>query len=845
MLTVVTLAGALAAATGIGYTASRPLLDDGSTFLGKGHEVAHVNGETREADAETAMRLANGKEQIQTVRLPDGRAVTVNKETGTMSYLDAATLDPDAPLENRRDSRGQIDPVPTESDGYLVDRKRDTVEKIAPPGKPAPKPVHVEGGIKATAPSANSVWVVTESNEVIEVIDGREVRRVQLGASLLGITVADSHPVVVADDGTAYLVDGEQPRVVGKLGVAGPAVKLGSWAGAGRQILAVDVKSHQFAVLDPRTGRGLTVALAAGERAELDAPVMLREFAYLPDYSAPRPRLWKIDLSRGKVTGEPMVVPGQPGYFDLKVDGGRVWANNQYDRSVLIVNADGQKYHADKGDGPELTDTEGQTGPPDQDKGTGTKNPPPDRNPPDRDPAPQAPPKGTGGKTVTVPSFERGTSYEQACERLEELGLRCRPVAVGENEPGLDAGDVLGTSPAAGRRVPVPSRVVVRYVGPLRTPSVVGSSHQEACRQIRSAELSCARNVADDEALAPEQLGLVSEQDPPANADIDRGNTVTITYRDSIRLPSFVNQPFTDTCTRLEDLYKMTCHAVPGDPAIGGRQGGHIQAQEPIAGTLVKMDATITVRYYVGENAPGSVIGSNIDAACATIESQGHGCIRTEAGCAWGTGYAVGEVSDQKPAAGTQLAVGTDITLTFYTDKCPLGDYRNTSWESACSGINRLGFQCNPVQVLHPTPGTVVAQDPVGGTQLLGTVVTIHWSPWTPMQIAFGTVRGTAYPPGTGIPYPRTIYHYTCNKGGTKCRGLPRNEFYSHLEPGSPTIDTDFDGAQAAVLMTCGTAAGQRKVWRTWNGGSPRHYQHVVSETAPPADDVEELGCIW
>jgi beta-lactam-binding protein with PASTA domain len=337
----------------------------------------------------------------------------------------------------------------------------------------------------------------------------------------------------------------------------------------------------------------------------------------------------------------------------------------------------------------------------------------------------------------------------------------------------------------------------------------------------------------------------VSAQDPPADSDIERGDTVTITYRDSIRLPSFLDQPFADTCSRLERLYKMTCQAVPGDPATGGKQGGQIQAQEPVAGTLVKMGATITVRYYVGETAPGSVVGTDINAACAALEAQGHRCVRTEGQCAWQTGHAVGEVSNQSPAGGTQLPVGTDITLTYYSDKCPLGDYRNTAWEPACNEINRLGFQCNPVQVLHPTPGVVVAQDPVGGTPQLGTMVTIHWSPWTPVPVALGTAAGMAYPPGTAIPYARTIFHYTCDKGGTRCRGLPENNFYSALAPGSPSIDTDFDGAPAAVLMTCGTAAGQRRVWRTWNGGSPRHYQHVVSETPPPADDVEQLGCIW
>ncbi|GFJ81086.1 hypothetical protein [Phytohabitans houttuyneae] len=139
LLTVATLAGILTAAAGIGYTASRPLLGDGSAFLGKGHTVAHVNGETGKSDAEVAMQLATGKETLQPVRMPDGRLAIVNKDTGTVSYLDAATLAPDAPAEQRPTSKGRIEPVPTESDGYLVDQERDTVEKITKPGQSPPR----------------------------------------------------------------------------------------------------------------------------------------------------------------------------------------------------------------------------------------------------------------------------------------------------------------------------------------------------------------------------------------------------------------------------------------------------------------------------------------------------------------------------------------------------------------------------------------------------------------------------------------------------------------------------------------------------------------------------------
>ena len=114
----------------------------------------------------------------------------------------------------------------------------------------------------------------------------------------VGITVADGHPVVVGEDGTAFVVDGERPTAIGKLGISGRSVALGGWRGAGRTLVAVDRATGRFAALDPRTGHGFAVTLGVkAGRAELDSPVVLGSFAYVPDYSGPS--LWRVNLSKG------------------------------------------------------------------------------------------------------------------------------------------------------------------------------------------------------------------------------------------------------------------------------------------------------------------------------------------------------------------------------------------------------------------------------------------------------------------------------------------------------------------------------------------------------------------
>ncbi|MEU8380880.1 PASTA domain-containing protein [Streptosporangium sp. NPDC048865] len=841
LLAVVMFGGVLAAAAGIGYTAARPLLGDGSAFLGKGHTAARVNGETGKSEAEVAMQLATGKERLQTVRLPGGRLAIVNKDTNVVTYLDAATLTADSTPDDRPGPGGKIEVVPTDSDGYLVDTKSGTIERIAAPHTAKSRPIAVGDGVKAVVPSAGSLWVVTGKGDILEVVDGRETRRVRLGAPPLGITVADSHPVAVTADGTAYVIDGVHPRRVGRLGLSGQAAVLGTWRGAGRYVLAVDHEAHRLAVLDPRTGRAFTVPIKAGARAELAAPVTLGDFAYVPDHAGPS--LWKIDLRQGRVTGGPLDVPGQPGAFELLVTGGRVWANNQYDRSALVVDVRGHERYADKGAGPELTDTEERMTPPKPVEDTPPTRP---KNEPQvQDEAPRRPVNvTTAAKPVTVPAFDRGTPYQRACETITLLNLRCQPMSAAEEEPGLEAGEVLDTRPAAGRQVPEGSRVVVRYLGPLQTPSVVGLPYKQACRRLAAAKLECARAATSEAAPAPEQLGVVSEQAPAADTETRRGATVTLTYPDTIALPDFTDQSFGEACTRLKDHYKMQCKTVPDGPPPAGKQPGYVHAQDPRAGDVVEIGHVVTLRHFRGESTPGNVVGTAISAACAAIQAEGLQCTPVEGDCAGGTGHPVGEVYGQDPPGGTPVPVGSKVTLTHYGEKCTLANYAGQPWEASCNDINAKGFTCNAVAVLNPTANVVVGQDPPGGPARLGSSVTIHYSPWAPIA----TALGTAYPANAAIPQGRLVYHHTCGAGGGKCRGLDRNEFFSRELPGSANVDADFQGAPYAMLMTCGTATGQRKMWRTWNAGSPRHYKHVLSETkplSPPEGDSEELGCVW
>lgn len=807
-VTAMMLITVLAVGTGVGYTVSRPLLGDGSSFLSRGHTVAHVNGETGKSDAQTAAELATGNEPVQTVRLPDGRVAIVNKATGTTTIIDGSTMAPTGPPIPHSGPGGDLEAVATDSGGYLVDKHGGTVSELAPPGRTPAPAVVVPRGIVAAVPSGDSVWVLTKDGQVAEVARGRVARTVRLPAPVSGITVADGHPVAVTAAGRAYVVDSDRPHAVGDLGLSGSGLALGSWRGAGRYVLAVERATGRVAVLDPRTGRTRRADLPAPSDARLDAPVVLGSDVYVPDYTGPR--LWRVDAATGAVRPKPLPVPGRPGdVFDLTVSGGRVWANSQYDRRALIVDGDGRDHTADKGAGPDVRDSQ-----------AGHEPAPPVRKAPKAGGPPPGPPGTRDGRPGT-----------------RDDG---RPESVGR-----------------------PSKR--RPVAPLRAPSVIGLSRKAACRLIKAARLTCVPRTDPAPVTDPGGVGVVSAQQPAAGAT-PADKKVGITYPDHFVMPSVRAQNQGEACALLKK-YTMTCHAAVGAPASGANRPGTVYQQTPAAGAVVAMDSRADLLYYSGTGTVHSYAGQNIDAACAQVQADGFECRRQEGTTANGTGQQPGTVYQQDPPPNTRRDVKQPVTLTYRSDRNTLPNTVGKSPDEACTELQTSGFVCDRAQQLFASTNKVEAQEPASGTAPLGTAVTVRYSPWQVVDywiyqkndadvwalrpqgdVPAGYGRqsfrvGGAYRAGEDIPGGRGINGFFCTAGGGRCNGLDVNHFYSRV---TSYADPHWQGpSPAATFMDCGTA-GTKQIFRVWkDAGGVRLYGITDNPGAWGAQDQEMLGCVW
>jgi len=855
-LTAVLLVGVLAATVGAGYGVSQPFLDDGSTYLARNYTVVHVNGETGRTDAMVARSLATGKQRIEPVPMPDGRVAIVNHDAGTVEFVDAATLEPKGKPMKRPGSETRLAILPTASGSYLVDTATNTVEQIAAPGGTAPPAVRLPARIRAAVPAGDSVWVLAFDGNTHRVTQGRLEQTPALGEIAVGLTVADEHPIAVTATGAAWTVDGGSPRRIGDTGVHTAQPVLGSWKGAGRHMIAVDEKSRRVVAIDPRTRDKIEVNLKipTGQEPKLGSPVVLGTRVYVPDRAGRPPGLWQVDLTTREAASKPLEVPAKPGDdFELKVDGGRVWANSQYAPSALVVDGKGDSTEVDKGTDPNLTE------PPD-----GGVTPPP--SPPRGGQTPPAPSGGDeSGRTVTVPDIDRGTPYEDACDEIRRARLRCDPLAAGD-ERGLDTGDVIGTNPRGGATVRENSSVVVRYVSPLRVPEVVGVAHNEACTRIENVGLECRPTVDAALAATPEELNAVATQDPPAGDEIDKGGTVTVTYHNTIPLPSLTGMSQGEACA-LVRAHKMVCQPVAGVPAPAGQQAGVVYEQSPVAGATAQAGATITVTFYTGDGPVGNYVGMTYQDACAQIAAARFGCDPQVGVTAAGSGQQPGIVYAQNPLANSRQDIDRPVTVIYYSPNNDLPSVLKMDFNQACAEITRREFRCNMVPTPYPTLNLVEAQDPQPGNHPIGTVVNVYYSPWQAVPFWIyqhnehnvwvlrregdipdgygGRGRfplGLAYPPD-GIPGQRRINGYFCTSGPANCYGLPLNHFASAI--GSYNAAGWNGPGPIAEFLRC--EVGGRPVWRTWTDGSPRIYGITMDAGAAAGfgDRQEVIGCVW
>ncbi len=262
-------------------------------------------------------------------------------------------------------------------------------------------------------------------------------------------------------------------------------------------------------------------------------------------------------------------------------------------------------------------------------------------------------------------------------------------------------------------------------------PSVVGS--EEATAQAVLVRAGFKTDSVVKQSTSPK--GQVIGQDPPGGEQADKGSTVTLTISDgpgSAVMPSVAGLSASQAQRRLQNAgftvrtRKQSSDTIPSGDAI---------ETLPPEGTPVDQGSTVTLVVSSGKatvEVP-AVVGQNIDDARATLRGAGFGVNVTSEE----SSSTPGTVLRQDPGAGKKADKGATIALvvakTPATTKVP-----NTVGEdeaSAIADIQGAGFKVSieRVDVANESEdGTVVSQDPSGGSAPTGSTVTIGVGRYTP-----------------------------------------------------------------------------------------------------------------
>jgi serine/threonine-protein kinase len=266
---------------------------------------------------------------------------------------------------------------------------------------------------------------------------------------------------------------------------------------------------------------------------------------------------------------------------------------------------------------------------------------------------------GDEAKAVTIPSVQ-GQPAAQAERTLRDLGLDVRVSQV--EDPTVEVGLAIGTDPPAGAEANEGDTVILRVSagpGDVDVPDVTGQAEADATAALRAEGFTVAvRREASDDV----EEGRVISQSPEGGGQAASGSEVTIVVSsgpEQVTVPSLRRLDQASAEARIRDA-GLEVGSVTFQPSEAAE--GTVIAQDPSATATVDPGTRVNI---VIAQAPStvpvpSVIGNTATDARFKLEQAGFEVLSDTAE----SDEPVGNVIDQNPAAGTQVAPGTPITIT-------------------------------------------------------------------------------------------------------------------------------------------------------------------------------------
>lgn len=261
---------------------------------------------------------------------------------------------------------------------------------------------------------------------------------------------------------------------------------------------------------------------------------------------------------------------------------------------------------------------------------------------------------------------------------------------------------------------------------PVTVPNVVGQTFDAASSNLTAAGLKAVRDdVAND--TAP--IGQVLAQKPDGGTTLKKGGTVTLSVSagpGDATVPNVVGQSSENATTLLTGAgFKITTLQQPSDQV----PTNIVLSTNPIAGAKAARGSTVTVTVSTGAPKIAVPNVNGLDQASAANQlGQAGFSVKTSTEAS--DTVPVGKVIKTDPAAGTQLAKGTIVTMVLSSGptKFAVPNVVGQTQATATSTLTAAGFTVTVTTQLS-TPanaGKVISQSPTAGSMAeKGSAVTI------------------------------------------------------------------------------------------------------------------------
>ena len=303
---------------------------------------------------------------------------------------------------------------------------------------------------------------------------------------------------------------------------------------------------------------------------------------------------------------------------------------------------------------------------------------------------------------------------------------------------------------------------LLRSLGNVSVPDVVGQTQANATTQLQNAHLSVGHVTSRESARAK---GLVLSTDPKAGTSVSRNSAVNLVLSagpniPTVAVPSVKGLPLAQALQLIQaaGLTATTTYISSNQPV------GTVLDQTPAGGTQVKVTEKVhlTVSGTQTSVQVPSVIGQSPASAGSVLRGAGLSVGNQTNACA---SQSSGLVAQQNPAPGANVPPNTAVSLVVSSGPCAtVPGVIGQTQSQAQSAITNAGL--TPTTTFdtacanNAAPGAVDNQNPAGGTQVpSGSSVAISVCQAQATTTTTSVPMGNSGPGGGAIGTTTTTTH--------------------------------------------------------------------------------------